>query len=142
MSQAGKLQHLRLAAAQSSCGRLHAPRQLLARLHALAALLREAPPGGTAPRLLWRDEGRAVRAQPLDAPRVVGRDGRCDVVLASPRVSRRHCRFALSDEGCQIEDLGSANGTWVNGVRVIQSRLRDGDLVEIGGVCVAFLDST
>ena len=62
---------------------------------------------------------------------VVGRHPECDAQLDSHRVSRRHC--ILSSEGADVvvRDLGSKNGTWINGQRVALGRLRPGDEVSI-----------
>lgn len=64
---------------------------------------------------------------------VVGRDRSCDVVLADPLVSRRHARLTDLHRAITLEDLGSSNGTYVNGERITGSRsLRSGDLIAIG----------
>ena len=67
---------------------------------------------------------------PLDHPLVlVGRHPRCDVYLASVRVSRRHCIIAAEDGEVVVPDLGSTYGTWINGRRVASGRIRPGDEV-------------
>ena len=48
----------------------------------------------------------------------IGRAPDCDIVVNNPAVSSHHCRLSLSDSGLRIEDLKSANGTYVNGQRV------------------------
>jgi pSer/pThr/pTyr-binding forkhead associated (FHA) protein len=58
---------------------------------------------------------------------VVGRHRWCHVRIASPRVSRRHCRLALDRDGVVVRDLGSTNGTRINGRRVWESVMRPGD---------------
>lgn len=58
---------------------------------------------------------------------VVGRDPRCDVLVDSPRVSRRHCCLALDRDGILVRDLDSKNGTWINGRRVGDGLLQRGD---------------
>jgi pSer/pThr/pTyr-binding forkhead associated (FHA) protein len=66
------------------------------------------------------------------------------IVLASPRVSRQHARIVVSSTTASVEDLGSKNGTVVNGVKIAApTLLSDGDLVEIGGLPLTFrkLDS-
>jgi pSer/pThr/pTyr-binding forkhead associated (FHA) protein len=74
---------------------------------------------------------------------MIGRDSDCDVILPTPRLSRRHCRILPVAQGflsVALEDLGSSNGTLVNGVRVparVQRLLRDGDVIEVGGVALA-----
>jgi pSer/pThr/pTyr-binding forkhead associated (FHA) protein len=56
---------------------------------------------------------------------VIGRDfDHCDVVLSHPTVSRRHARLVLLDNTLQVEDLGSTNGTAVDGLSVAAGALR------------------
>ena len=62
---------------------------------------------------------------------VVGRHRWCDVRIASPRVSRRHCCLALDRDGVLVRDLGSTNGTRINGQRVAEGVLRPGDELSI-----------
>jgi pSer/pThr/pTyr-binding forkhead associated (FHA) protein len=69
---------------------------------------------------------------PLDRPStLIGRHPECDVLLDSLRVSRRHCIITAECDAVVLRDLGSMNGTWVNGRRVARSRLRPGDEVSI-----------
>lgn len=63
---------------------------------------------------------------------VVGRLQSCDLCLADANVSRRHAELLLVDGDWQVRDLGSTNGTTLNGEPVDRARLRDGDVVEIG----------
>ena len=64
---------------------------------------------------------------------VVGRLAECQVRLTDANVSRRHAAFMpLPDGGWAITDVGSTNGTLVNGRRTERARLADGDVVEIG----------
>ena len=58
---------------------------------------------------------------------VVGRHRWCDVRIASPRVSRRHCCLALGRDAVLVRYLGSTNGTRINGQRVDEGVLRLGD---------------
>lgn len=63
---------------------------------------------------------------------VVGRDITCDIMIPSRQVSRKHARFRYSEEGVYLEDLGSKNGTHVNGSPVNEPLLlRDGDMIQI-----------
>lgn len=65
----------------------------------------------------------------------IGRDPGNDLVIDDLRASRRHARLLLAPgQAPTIEDLGSQNGTFVNGREVASSRLADGDLVGIGSV--------
>ena len=54
----------------------------------------------------------------------------CDLVVNLPRVSGHHCRLTRDDQGYVLEDLGSTNGTYVNGVRVSDAvRVNPGDAI-------------
>lgn len=63
---------------------------------------------------------------------MVGRDRTCSIVLAHPAVSRRHARITLSGSTPVLEDLQSANGTYVNNTRVERVQLKAGDVVRFG----------
>ncbi len=63
---------------------------------------------------------------------VVGRLASCDVCLADANTSRQHAAFVREGAGWAIEDLGSTNGTLLNGDRVDSARLRDGDVIVVG----------
>jgi pSer/pThr/pTyr-binding forkhead associated (FHA) protein len=58
---------------------------------------------------------------------VVGRHRLCDARLDSGRISRRHCCLAIDRDGVLVRDLGSTNGTRINGHRVDVGLLRPGD---------------
>jgi pSer/pThr/pTyr-binding forkhead associated (FHA) protein len=63
----------------------------------------------------------------------MGRDVTNDVVLADPEVSRQHARINRTPGGYVLEDLGSTNGSFVNGERLVAPRvLNPGDLVGLG----------
>lgn len=63
---------------------------------------------------------------------VVGRDAGCDVMIPSRQVSRNHVRLLVSSEGTSIEDLGSKNGTHLNGETLSDIELlNDGDVIQI-----------
>lgn len=63
---------------------------------------------------------------------VVGRDSDCDIMIPSRQVSRKHARLTLTDSGISIEDLGSKNGTHINGSMLEdQTILKDGDVIQI-----------
>lgn len=70
---------------------------------------------------------------PFDAVRTLGRTARADFIVNAPLVSRLHCRLTTDAAGAlQVEDLGSTNGTVVNGKRVERAVLKDGDLLGVG----------
>ncbi|TMM05422.1 MAG: FHA domain-containing protein [Actinobacteria bacterium] len=105
--------------------------------HALAlrtALARAIAPPATRP--------VALPAPPLvpgDAgPLLIGRSRRCDFVVADPSVSRRHALLLRGRDGWTLYDLGSTNGTRVNGWRVERAVVQAGDEVELGGATFRF----
>ncbi len=63
---------------------------------------------------------------------LIGRSETCDVVFQDREVSRRHAYFYTDAGVCWVEDLGSRNGTLVNGERIERLRLSRGDVVSIG----------
>ena len=71
---------------------------------------------------------------PLKADKqiVIGRSSELDMVLVEDMVSRKHAKIIFSDGKITIEDLGSTNGTFVNGEKVKQARLKEGDRILIG----------
>ena len=74
--------------------------------------------------------GRTIQLEAAEA--VLGRNPDCAVVLESPAVSRQHARIVRRNNQFLVEDLGSRNGTYVNGEPVVQPRLlREGDQVVI-----------
>jgi len=79
------------------------------------------------------DKGRAFRA--LNGGSVtIGRESEA-VPLSDRTISRRHAEIRLEDEAWYIEDLKSANGTYVNGVRLSEPvRLKHGDQIKRGGI--------
>jgi hypothetical protein len=131
---------LDLARLTDSVRRPRPPRELAVRLRQFADLLREAPAAPAGPRLLWRAADQSVRAVAVGRRLVIGRDEKSDLVIGGARVSRHHAAVQITDGLAEVEDLRSANGTFVNGVRVEKRMvLRDGDLIEIGGSCVAYV---
>jgi len=85
--------------------------------------------------LVWND-----RRLPLsDGEHVLGRDPRCTVHIEASGVSRRHARLVVGAESTTIEDLGSSNGTFVQGRAIKAERtLADGDTIELGEATLAF----
>jgi diguanylate cyclase (GGDEF)-like protein len=63
---------------------------------------------------------------------VLGRHTSSTIVLTDDGVSRRHARIVRSDRGYVLEDLGSANGTFVGGKRIDRHLLSDGDVFQLG----------
>lgn len=64
----------------------------------------------------------------------IGRTTDNQIVVNDPLASRKHARLVAGREGLTIEDLGSANGTFVNGTRQQRAVLREGDVITIGNI--------
>ncbi|RJO72145.1 ATP-binding cassette domain-containing protein [Nocardia panacis] len=86
-----------------------------------------------------------VRARPTSTPAAradrlppggltIGRTTDNQIVVNDPLASRRHARLIAGGDGLTIEDLGSANGTFVNGVRQARAVLRERDIITIGNI--------
>jgi pSer/pThr/pTyr-binding forkhead associated (FHA) protein len=74
----------------------------------------------------------AGRQVEVTAMLVLGRQA-ADLPIDDPEVSRRHAALRPADDGLEVEDLGSLNGTWVNGTRIRGAvRLAAGDRVQLG----------
>ena len=70
----------------------------------------------------------------VDRPIVrIGRAADNDVRLQSAHASRHHCRLVVEPDGTYVVDLGSSNGTEVNGERIARQLLCGGDVIAIGG---------
>jgi DNA-binding winged helix-turn-helix (wHTH) protein len=86
-------------------------------------------------RLVW-EHGRATFGE---GEHVLGRDPALEVCLESFSVSRRHARVHIADGVAVLEDLGSKNGTFVNGQRITTAvRLSDRDQIDVGEVRLKF----
>jgi ABC-type multidrug transport system ATPase subunit len=95
--------------------------------------------GGAQPAVGFRNEPTEIYTLPrIEGAAILGRDAACDIVLNSPSVSRQHAVIRCNGDVCQIADLGSTNGTFVNGTRIQTSALRDGDTIWIGGIQIYF----
>ncbi len=87
----------------------------------------------SAPILVVQEGQLAGKRWPLNKPSLtIGRGEECDVVLPDRQVSRRHVRILHDGLGYAVEDLGSKNGTYVNGAQAKGIvRLQDGDEIQI-----------
>ena len=74
-----------------------------------------------------------------DSPMEIGRGSNAGLVLDADSVSRRHAKIEPLESGHRLTDLGSTNGTYVNGVRVKEHTLKDGDRVQIGKALLKYL---
>ncbi len=78
----------------------------------------------------------------LSAITVLGRDNTADIILDDPGISRRHTEIRVTSDGphvvASIRDLGSTNGTFLNGERVTSQHLTDGDRVNVGRTTLVY----
>src|SRR6187397_1726560 len=80
------------------------------------------------------DEGPLIFRLRAGAIKTVGRAPRADFIVDAALVSRLHCRLTLDAAGLGVEDLGSTNGTWVNGQKIARAPLSAGDTLKVGRV--------
>jgi hypothetical protein len=83
---------------------------------------------------MFRNDGERRSFSVVRNMTVIGRREDCDLRIPVGDVSRKHCRLVRTDDGIRIEDLGSSNGTYVNGERIQESELNPGDTVGVGPV--------
>jgi transcriptional regulator with GAF, ATPase, and Fis domain len=92
------------------------------------------------PRLVAISGPFAGTVHPLAEEEIlIGRDSSSGFCLADLLVSRRHCAVRKEDDLCELADLGSQNGTFVNGLPVLRKVLVHGDTIRIGGSELLFL---
>jgi pSer/pThr/pTyr-binding forkhead associated (FHA) protein len=99
----------------------------------------EAPPAkrmGVLEAAIVGDAPNAV-PEPIPVGEVtLGRSSACNIVSAQGPVSKIHCRIIRTQDHLSVEDLGSSNGTFVNGQKVMTAVLNDGDVLCLAGVDV------
>lgn len=93
------------------------------------ALVQLQPPG---------EPGASTRITIYGWRATIGRSGGCDVLVVAEGVSRRHAQLIQTPDGWFVQDLRSTNGTYVNNIAVIRSRLRDGDFLSVGAAIFTF----
>jgi hypothetical protein len=102
---------------------------------AIDARMREGIGGAGAGSLLLPNGDRyMLGAEPVS----FGRMPECDITLNDTNVSRRHAEIHATGDSFTLVDLGSTNGTKVNGVRVAQRELQDGDELTFGNIRLIF----
>ncbi|HCT41459.1 MAG TPA: hypothetical protein DF427_09915 [Moraxellaceae bacterium] len=70
----------------------------------------------------------------IDGTTVLGRDPGCDIIITGPHVSRRHAEISIRSGQLWMKDLGSSNGSFLNGKRSEESMLKHGDEVKFDAV--------
>jgi predicted component of type VI protein secretion system len=88
--------------------------------------------------LILSDKIGEFERRPLDGPLTIGRSPECQVSVKDILLSRRHCRIEQVDGRWYVEDLGSKNGTVINGETVMRHALQDGQTIRIGRTKATF----
>ena len=82
-------------------------------------------------------EGQAIQLS--KASLIIGRDDGCDLILGDDYVSKHHAQVIIDKGRPTLEDLGSTNGTYLNGKKISRRMvLKDGDIIKIGGITLRF----
>jgi len=93
------------------------------------------------PKIVILDGPQAGQEFPLEGDAVIGRLQSTEVFLPQESVSRNHAKITKTRNGYKIEDLGSTNGTFVNGTIVTEKLLADGDKIKIGNFLLEFVET-
>src|SRR3990167_7247052 len=96
------------------------------------------PSGGTPWFEYYQAGGRPVKQEIGEFPYVIGREESASFCIDSSRVSRKHVTIDRDGEGYILCDLESTNGTYVNGKRITQVPLTDGDIIVIADFEMTF----
>ncbi|MDH5414729.1 MAG: GGDEF domain-containing protein [Flavobacteriaceae bacterium] len=76
----------------------------------------------------------------LDGETIVGRNPDCTIPLEFQGVSRKHFKATVKDDSCEVEDLGSSNGTFLNNTKIeAQASLQKGDIIKLGSIALKYL---
>src|ERR1043165_35640 len=97
-------------------------------------------PKGAMPVLIVISPKLAVKEYELNGSMALGRHEGSDIQLSEERASRNHCRIRFERGQAVIEDLESANGTFVNGLRVVSQVLRHNDRITIGATTIIYCE--
>jgi hypothetical protein len=100
--------------------------------HPLQGPHRDLRPVGFQPLYLVMDSlGLRIEVQRPEV--IIGRHSQAEVRLATPEISRRHCRLVFEQQQWRVYDLESLNGVFVNGERMQEATLHQGDQLQLGG---------
>ena len=86
-------------------------------------------------RLAWEMDGNPHQVVRFDYPVIIGRDLSCSLVINASSVSRRHAHLTYENNEFFISDMGSSNGTFINGKRVDSAApIAHGDEITLGDI--------
>lgn len=114
---------------------LHADDSLTQGQFLVASAFQEAP-GGAPVGSIFLEDGRRIEIG--EHPICIGRMPECDIALSDPNVSRKHAEVRRQGTGFVVADLGSTNGTRVNGAVVKERVLNNGDDITVGATKLRF----
>jgi len=85
-------------------------------------------------RLTFKTGAHRGHVLEFDAPRTLtlGRSSQADVQVYDERISRKHCALRVDQQGVRVKDLGSGNGTFLNGAEIRETTVAQGDVLMIG----------
>lgn len=88
------------------------------------------------PKLVLRGVSGAAfgKTYPISGSVVIGRQADCDISIPSEEISRRHAQLKPTPAGLAVEDLGSSNGTYINGKRVQQGLMKPGEELRLDNI--------
>jgi pSer/pThr/pTyr-binding forkhead associated (FHA) protein len=87
--------------------------------------------------VLYKKNGASKSFHLPSSVTVIGRKQECDLCIPLMVVSRRHCEINQDQDNLKIRDMGSRNGTYVNGQRVEEAEVSPGDKIQIGPLTFA-----
>jgi pSer/pThr/pTyr-binding forkhead associated (FHA) protein len=94
-------------------------------------------------RLRWTESGgRSMEVDLRPGSITIGRGEGCDIVVDDPTMSRSHARVRSEGDAVVVEDLGSRNGTLLNGERIATARIQVGDRLTLGRVTFELVGAT
>lgn len=86
--------------------------------------------------LIKEDDGEKI---PVHSHLIIGRTKECNLVIEDPSVSRKHLELIQSENSYKWKDLGSTNGTFINGQKMLAGELHTGDTIQIGKTIFRFV---
>ena len=69
---------------------------------------------------------------------IIGRSSKADIQIDQEAVSRNHCKIINTGKSIMLRDLGSTNGTYVNGERITSQHLAEGDRINVGRTALTY----
>ena len=78
---------------------------------------------------------------PAGSINTIGRSAGAQFIVEAPLVSRLHCQLTATEEALHVKDLGSTNGTFVNGKRIKTAEMKEGDRLSVGRLELTVLKS-